>query len=212
MMLYAQWTRNSFAVAYNANSATGGTLPGNQTKTYGIDLTLATNSGGLAKTGSTFAGWNTVADGSGTTYAAGATYATDSSVTLYALWTPNTFSVSYNANGATGGIVPGNQAKTYGVDLTLATNSGSLVKTGSTFAGWNTAADGSGMAYAPGSTYHLDAAITLYAVWQMANGDTSGTTSGSGSGGSGGCGLGSAVALLALLGLGTLKFRRGPHD
>ncbi len=197
-------------VAYVANGATGGTVPASQSKTYGVDLTLATNSGSLVKTGSTFTGWNTAADGSGMAYAAGATYSSDSAVTLYAKWTLNTFPVTYNANGATGGTVPAPQSKTYGVDLTLATNSGSLVKTGSTFAGWNTAADGSGMAYAAGSTYHLDASMTLSAVWQLSNNDTGGTstTTSSSGGGAGGCGLGSSVALLALLGIGVMKFRR----
>ena len=46
-----------------------------------------------------------------------------------------TYTVTYNANGATGGTIPASQLKTQGVDLTLATNSGSLVKTGSSFAG-----------------------------------------------------------------------------
>jgi uncharacterized repeat protein (TIGR02543 family) len=189
VVLYATWTvLPTYAVTYSANGATSGTPPASQTKTQGVNLTLATNSGGLAKTGSTFAGWNTAADGSGTGYAAGATYNADAAVTLYATWTAlPTYVVTYNANGATSGTAPGTQNKTQGVNLTLALNSGSLAKTGATFAGWNTAANGTGTAYAAGAVYATDAALTLYAAWTVlptyavtynANGATGGTAPG----------------------------------
>ena len=77
----------TYAVTYNANSATGGTAPAAQTKTHGTGLTLATNSGSLLRTGYTFAGWNTAANGSGTPYAAGGSYTANTAVTLYATWT-----------------------------------------------------------------------------------------------------------------------------
>jgi len=186
LTLYAKWTADTYAVAYNANGSTGGTAPADQTKTYGVDLVLATNSGSLLKTGHSFAGWNTLANGSGTDYAAGATYTGNTALTLYAKWTADTYTVAYNANGSTGGTAPGNQTKTYGVDLVLATNSGSLVKTGHTFAGWNTLADGSGTDYAAGATYTNNAALTLFAKWTIdtytvtynANAATGGTAPG----------------------------------
>ena len=43
----------------------------------------------LRVSGYTFTGWNTKADGSGTAYAAGATYKKDAKVTLYAQWKKN---------------------------------------------------------------------------------------------------------------------------
>ena len=73
-------------VTYDANGATSGTAPGSQTKTPGVPLTLATNSGNLARTGYVFAGWNTAADGSGTSYDAGASYTNDALATFYAKW------------------------------------------------------------------------------------------------------------------------------
>lgn len=82
-----------------------------------------------------------------------------------------TFSVTYNGNGHTGGSVPTAQTKTQGGTLTLSGNTGNLVKTGYTFAGWNTASNGSGTDYAAGASYTVDANVTLYAKW---------TTSGSG--------------------------------
>lgn len=73
--------------------------------------------------------------------------------------------VTYNANDATSGTVPSTQAKYAGVDLTLATNSGTLERTGDTFAGWNTAPDGTGADYAVGATYSGAASLALYAKW-----------------------------------------------
>jgi uncharacterized repeat protein (TIGR02543 family) len=227
-----------YVVSFDGNGATGGSVPGAQTKTDGVDLVVASNSGSLVREGYTFAGWNSQADGDGTAYAEGATYTTDAAVTLYAQWTGNpltvtydaqggsavsdgssvsgglvaeapespaladhtfggwftsssggtaitfpyahgqtadftlyaqwalnTYSVSFDGNGATGGAVPGAQAKTHGVDLTVASNSGSLVREGYTFAGWNSQADGDGTAYAEGATYATDAALILYAQW-----------------------------------------------
>lgn len=76
----------SYTVTYEANGADSGTAPEAQTKSETVDLTIATNSGNLARTGYAFLGWNTADDGSGTDYAEGATYTTDADVTLYASW------------------------------------------------------------------------------------------------------------------------------
>jgi uncharacterized repeat protein (TIGR02543 family) len=77
----------SYSVSYDVNNATSGTAPASQIKEHDEPLTLATNSG-LARTGYTFVGWNTQADGYGTNYAPGGTYTANASVTLYAKWTP----------------------------------------------------------------------------------------------------------------------------
>jgi uncharacterized repeat protein (TIGR02543 family) len=153
-------------VTYNGNGSSGGTAPSAQTKTQGVALTLAGNTGNLVLAGFSFAGWNTSANGSGTNYAVGASYTVDTAVTLYAKWTTlPTYTVAYDGNGSTGGTAPSAQAKTQGVALTLAGNTGSLVVTGMTFAGWNTSANGSGTDYAVGASYTADAAVTLYAKW-----------------------------------------------
>ncbi|MFW6367182.1 MAG: transporter substrate-binding domain-containing protein, partial [bacterium] len=76
--LYAHWVAlGEYSVSYNANGADEGTVPSTQTKTEEVDLTLAGNSEGLAKTGHTFAGWNTADDASGTAYTESATYSED---------------------------------------------------------------------------------------------------------------------------------------
>ena len=165
--LYAKWTQlPTYTVAYDANGAESGTPPVDQTKTEGVDLTLANNTGTLARTGFDFDGWNSADDGSGTDYAEGATYSDDADVTLYAKWTVATYTITYNDNSADSGSAPANQTKTHGTDLTLASNSGGLGITGyQTFAGWNTASDGSGTSYAEDATYSADADLTLYAQW-----------------------------------------------
>ncbi|MFM8531566.1 MAG: LamG-like jellyroll fold domain-containing protein [Ilumatobacteraceae bacterium] len=80
----------TYTITYNANGATSGSVPAGGTFTSGGAATaVAANSGALARTEYTFAGWNTAADGTGTAYAAGSsTYSTNANVTLYAAWTP----------------------------------------------------------------------------------------------------------------------------
>jgi uncharacterized protein (TIGR02145 family)/uncharacterized repeat protein (TIGR02543 family) len=75
------------------------------------------------------------------------------------------YTVTYDGNGNTGGSVPSPQTKIQGVGLTLAGNTGNLVKTGYNFTGWNTAEDGSGTDYPVGASYTADANVTLYAKW-----------------------------------------------
>ena len=78
----------TYAVSYDANGSDSGTAPATQSKTQGIALTLAGNSGALAKTGYTFSGWNTAAYGNGSDYAVSASYTTDAALTLFAKWIP----------------------------------------------------------------------------------------------------------------------------
>ncbi len=65
-------------------------------------MTLASNSGNLAKTGHTFAGWKTAANGSGTDYAAGATCTEDVALSLYAHWTAGTFTLTITNGSGSG--------------------------------------------------------------------------------------------------------------
>ena len=170
----------SYVVTYDPNSATSGSAPGNTTVALaGQTLTLATNSGNLARTGYTFAGWNTQADGSGTNYAVSATtFPISGDVTLYAQWNSV---ITYNANGATSGTIPASQTIIGNATATLAGNTGTLAKTNFTFSGWNTASDGSGTNYPASQTgYVASGNATLYAQWNStitynANGSTSGT-------------------------------------
>ncbi len=137
--------------------------------TYGLFNYTSFN---LQKDGYNFVGWSLSTDGStgifgqdDTTLKAEAICPdvanSDKTVVLYAIWKPITYAVSYNANGGAG--VPSAQTKIYGTALTL--SSTKPTRTGYTFTGWNTNADGTGTKYAAGASYTSNAAITLYAQW-----------------------------------------------
>ncbi|MBR6092835.1 MAG: InlB B-repeat-containing protein [Bacteroidales bacterium] len=78
----------------------------------------------------------------------------------------STYSVTYDANGATSGSVP-TDATAYndGGEVTVIGNTGSLAKTGNTWYGWNTQANGEGTNYSAGDKFNIHANTTLYAKW-----------------------------------------------
>jgi len=153
----------SYAVTYDANGGSG--APAAQTKTEGVTLALSNTI--PTRDGHTFKGWATSPTGA-VAYAAGADYAANAAVTLYAVWeadappiTPATYAVAYDANGGSG--APAAQTKTEGVTLALS----GIVPTrdGHTFKGWATSPTGA-VVYAAGADYAANAAVTLYAVWE----------------------------------------------
>ena len=84
----------NYTITYNANATqhqdgvTSGSVPATSTHAAGASVTVAANSGNLARQGFTFAGWNTLANGSGTNYAAGSgTITINANTPLYAKWT-----------------------------------------------------------------------------------------------------------------------------
>ena len=118
-----------------------------KTKTFnkGATATTATIKGGVKSS-----------NGSWT----GATVTASATVTIPAL-APAT--ITFNANSGSG-TVPSAISTYVGVANTIPSNS--LTRTGYTFNGWNTASDGSGTAYATGSTITPTGNVTLYAQWQ----------------------------------------------
>lgn len=151
------WT--SYAIKYNANGGSG--APSSQTKWKDQTLKLSTTK--PTRTGYSFLGWSTSSSATSATYAAGGNYTANAAATLYAVWKANTYTVSYNANGGTG--APASQTKTYGKTLTL---SGTKpTRTNYTFKGWGTSASATTVSYAAGGSYTTNAAITLYAVWEL---------------------------------------------
>ena len=138
------------------------------------------------RTGYTFKGWSTSSSAtSGTT----GSYTPSSSVTLYATWQINTYTISYNANGY--GTAPASQTKTYGTNLTLQSfianqsatgykvsynaNGGNSTPSAQTSTRtmkqtyWNTNSSGTGTNYSSGGTYTTNAGATLYAIWSGTN-------------------------------------------
>ncbi len=153
--LYAQWTPNpTDTLTFNTQ---GGSAVA---PVSGLDGTSVTLPGAPIHPGYTFAGWNSAADGSGTTYGGGAAYTLAGSTTLYAQWTPNpTDTLTFNTQG--GSAV----APVSGLDGTSVLLPGAPIHPGYTFAGWNSAADGSGTTYGGGAAYTLAGSTTLYAQW-----------------------------------------------
>ncbi|ABR47945.1 cell wall/surface repeat protein [Alkaliphilus metalliredigens QYMF] len=77
--------------------------------------------------------------------------------------------ISYDGNGSTGGNIPTEDSGyAEGATVTVKENTGSLEKTGYTFIGWNTKADGSGSSYKPNDTFSLSTTGSiLYAQWKI---------------------------------------------
>lgn len=89
----------------------------------------------------------------------GATY--DSSTATLAItgYTPSSKSVTFDANGGTGTMT------TQSGSAAAALTANAFTRSGYSFSGWNTAADGTGTAYADGASYAFTANATLYAQW-----------------------------------------------
>ena len=162
----------TYTVTYNANGADSGSVATDSTSyENGMTVTVLDNTGNLARTGYSLTGWNTAADGSGTTYTTGNTFTMGSAnVTLYAQWSSNpTYTVTYNnpASGSSGSVPTDSTSYQKGATVTVL-NAGTLARSGYTFAGWNTASDASGTPRATGSTFTMGSAnVTLYAAWSL---------------------------------------------
>lgn len=152
--------KTSYKVTYNANGGSG--APSAQTKWYGTNLTLSSTK--PTRTGYTFKGWGTSSTATSVSYNAGGSYSSNANITLYAIWTANTYTVTFKPNGGTGG--PSTQTKTHGVNLTLSTSK--PTRTNYTFKGWGISASATTVSYASGGSYTDNKSITLYAIWELA--------------------------------------------
>jgi len=174
---------STYTVTYAGNGNTAGAVPSDSTEyEKGASVTVLGNTGNLVREDYTFAGWNTQANGEGTSYAEGATFAMGTAnVTLYAQWTIKTYKVTYEGTNAGSGDVPldGNVYEK-GASVTVLGNTGNLVREDYTFAGWNTQANGEGTSYAAGAEFSITADTTLYAKWENVLVDSITVTGGEG--------------------------------
>lgn len=164
--LYAVWSKNApatYTVSFNANGGSG--APSSVTKTDGVTLYLPTTE--PYRSNYEFLGWSTSSTATSPTYYAGGSFSRNANTTLYAVWeySPETYTVRYNANGGTG--APSSQTKTYGVNLTLSSTVPS--RSGYNFLGWSTSSTATSATYSAGGSYTANAGATLYAVWEKAN-------------------------------------------
>ena len=163
VVLGVNWKVNTYTITYNAN----GGNESNQTQEVKYGETWTTKDKIFTKTGYTQVGWNTKADGSGTTYSLKKLQKAkkEGNLTLYAKWKVNTYTITYKANGGN----ESNQTQEVKYGATWTTKDKIFTKTGYTQVGWNTKADGSGVTY---SLKKLQKArkegnLTLYAKWKV---------------------------------------------
>lgn len=161
--IYAQWTAIDYSVTYNNNNATGGSVPSDVTVYhYGDNVAVRGNTGNLSLEGYSFGGWTTTQN-SGTAYNSGEVLVISGNLTFYVKWSANTYTVTYDTNGASGS--PSVSTKSYTTGGTAITHPtvGSMARTGYTFGGWSETANGAALT----GTYTTAADKTLYAVWTI---------------------------------------------
>ena len=141
------------------------------------------------RTGYTFGGWYTAAAGGTKIGAGGASYKPTANITLYAHWSPISYSVKFNGNGSTSGSMA-NQSFTYDVAQNLTANTfkrafivtynyngngskDSFATANAAFGGWATSSTGSKAYSDKQSVKNLSttqgATINLYAKWTDAS-------------------------------------------
>ena len=168
--LYAIWKANPATIQYrNDWPNTTGSTP-DTTGVTGQDVTIARN--GFTRTGYTFTGWARDRRTNPSLQPGGRYTLTPGTTTLWAQWKADPAHLIYNANtGSTS-----QTRRTDGVvDQTLTVIANPFTRTGYTFTGWNTQADGRGRAYTAGNGFRLVAdpksnpvnTSVLYAQWRI---------------------------------------------
>ena len=173
-LLEAQSIANRYQIAFDPNGGTG--KMAKQDMVYDQPQNLASNT--FTRENYAFVGWNTQADGSGTSYANSAeiiNLASDheAEITLYAQWAP-CYTVSFNANTP---ITASTSISGSTPDLSMITDQAKPLPScgyklpGYQFIGWNTQADGSGTFYANeaevnGLAEEAGITVSLYAQWK----------------------------------------------
>ena len=163
--LYAQWKPNTYEVVFNANGGDGDAY--SMSCTYGVTTNLTPCA--FTRTGHDFAGWATnVEEGVVFTNCAEVlNVATGGVVNLYAKWSTNQYTVTFDANGGEGGT---SGKLDYGSAITAPT----VTREGHTFTGWSPSVP----ATVPvgGGTYTAQWSINQYTVTFDANGGEGGTS------------------------------------
>jgi uncharacterized repeat protein (TIGR02543 family) len=162
LTVYAQWTPKTYTVVFKSNDGSDTTL---HTKTVTVPAT--TISGFPAdptRTGYEFAGWNTLADGSGTAFNSTSTVSAD--LAIYAQWTEiqlGSYIVVFKLNDGTETSHASKTVTPPASAIAAGDFPADPTRTGYDFVGWNTLADGSGTAFNSTSTVSAD--LTVYARW-----------------------------------------------
>jgi uncharacterized repeat protein (TIGR02543 family) len=156
--LVAQWTPLVFTITYVAGTGTGTASRTSDSFSFGGAAITLPTVGTMAYAGYVFAGWaetSTVITG---------TYTATQSVTLTAQWSPGTYQLTYNTNGASGS--PTGAPTTYTTDVNGVTLPGDtgMSKPGYTLSGWSTTPTGSVIS----GVYKPTTDVTFFAIWAPA--------------------------------------------
>lgn len=157
------------SVTFRANSGSGTMTP----QVSDGSSNLVANQ--FNRSGHSFSGWNTSADGTGTPYSNNGIYSFATDLTLYAQWSPLTYSITFfdsntaSAEGADGGSAPASQSDS-GVSA-VGLNANTLSLTNHTFAGWATSNGSTTVAYTDSATVTINSntVLSLYPVWNRSN-------------------------------------------
>ena len=149
---------NEITITFDPNGGAGSMEPMSVNPGVGNKLTGNT----FTRENYTFTGWNTAADGTGMTYADGATVNFSADTTLYAQWTQNPV-ITFNANGGEGTM----GTQTVKPNEATALTANTFTRADYDFAGWNTAKDGTGTAYDDKANITTNENVTLYAQWTL---------------------------------------------
>ena len=175
--LYAQWSANSYTVEFNANGGTG--TMSSQVFTYDVSKALRAN--GFSKLGYSFAGWSVdkdyVVKGEDSKLykdkeeVSNLVKTPNGTITLYAIWVKNTYTVIYNSNAPTETITGTMENSKFEYDTTGKLEENKYTRIGYTFKNWNLAQDGTGESYSNSSevknlTKTQNGIVTLYAIWE----------------------------------------------
>jgi uncharacterized repeat protein (TIGR02543 family) len=163
--LYAVWWANSYAITFSANGDNAGSVPIAQSKIHDIPLILSAVI--PTRTGHTFLGWSDIATATVPenpaipNYHPGSTFNGNATTTLYAIWNPLEYTVTFDAND--GIDAPDSQRKFHGINLTL--SNVHPAREGYAFLGWSTNRNARTATHHPGSNFTANAATVFYAVW-----------------------------------------------
>lgn len=154
-------TPDTYKVTYDGNGHISGSVPEDKTVyERGTLVTVLDNTGLLEKTGYTFSGWNSSADGTGDDYAGNATFQMgEADLMLYAKWTVNKYSITFESEG---GSIVQDVVADYASNINAPTPP---TRSGRTFVGWFT-----DTALTTPWDFAVDIVqgdLTLYAKWKV---------------------------------------------
>lgn len=162
----------TYTLSYDENGGTG--TMDSQSAESGQSVTVLANAF-TAPTGYTFKEWNTNGKGSGTKYTAGQSVTLTEDLTLYAVWSPLSYTITLDAAGGTGGS--GSISAIFDEAMPNITIPS---REGYDFLGYFSEPNGAGKQYydANGSSTNswiTPSDATLYAAWKEQSGDTPAT-------------------------------------